>query len=252
VVWAIFFWLWYRDNPRDHKSVNAAELALLKGAEETASGHGDVPWGRLVGSLTVWMLWAQYFLVSYPWFFYISWLPTYLQEYRHLTPERAAELAIFPLFFGGIGCIFSGFLNPHVARWVRSVAKARRVIAFIGAGGACLMFYLHTAIADPLWAMVALGLASFCNDLLMPGSWGACMDVGGKYAGTLSGSMNMMGNFGSGVSPLVVGYLMQFAGGWQLIFYSMAIAYILAGLCWAFIDPVTPLEDRGRPRRQKM
>jgi MFS family permease len=71
------------------------------------------------------------------------------------------------------------------------------------------------------------------------------MDVGGKYAGTLSGSMNMMGNLGSAVSPLVISYLMQLPGGWQLSVYSMAFAYVLAGLCWLFIDPVTPLEERG-------
>jgi len=246
VVWAVIFWWWYRDNPRDHKSVNAAELALLKGAEETASGHGDVPWGKLLGSLTVWMLWSQYFWVSYTWFFFISWLPTYLQEYRGLTPEHAAQLAIFPLFFGGTGCIVSGFLNPLVARWTGSVFRARRLIAFAGTAGAFLMMLLHAALRDPLLAMLAMGMASFFNDILMPGSWGACMDVGGKYAGTLSGSMNMMGNFGSAVSPLALGYLMQLTGSWQLSLYSMAFAYVLAGLSWVLIDPVTPLEERGR------
>ena len=249
VVWAVIFWWWYRDNPRDHKSVNAAELALLAGAEKTASGHGDVPWGKLLGSLTVWMLWSQYFWVSYTWFFFISWLPTYLQEYRGLTPEHAAQLAIFPLFFGGTGCIVSGFLNPLVARWTGSVFRARRLIAFAGTAGAFLMMLLHAALRDPLLAMLAMGMASFFNDILMPGSWGACMDVGGKYAGTLSGSMNMMGNFGSAVSPLALGYLMQLTGSWQLSLYSMAFAYVLAGLSWVFIDPVTPLEERGRKRR---
>ena len=49
--------------------------------------------------------------------------------------------------------------------------------------------------------MIAMGLASFVLDLTLPGSWGACMDVGGKYAGTLSGSMNMMGNIAGALHP---------------------------------------------------
>ena len=57
--------------------------------------------------------------------------------------------------------------------------------------------------------MIAMGFASFSNDLAMPGAWGACMDVGGKYAGTLSGTMNMMGNFGGALSPVVIGYVLQ-------------------------------------------
>ena len=75
-IWAVFFYAWFRDNPRDHKSVNAAELALLEGSEELASGHGDVPWGKLIRSRSIWLLWAQYFCLSYPWYFFITWLPT--------------------------------------------------------------------------------------------------------------------------------------------------------------------------------
>ena len=50
VIWAVFFYAWFRDNPSEHKSVNAAELALLKGNEDLASGHGNVPWGKLIRS----------------------------------------------------------------------------------------------------------------------------------------------------------------------------------------------------------
>ena len=242
VIWAFFFYRWFRDNPRDHPRVNEAELALLAGAERAASGHGNVPWGTLIRSRTVWMLWLQYFCVSYPWYFYITWLPTYLQEYRGLTPEHAARLAVFLLFFGGLGCMFGGFIAPYVTRWLGSVARARRAIAYTGAIGACLFLLLHTVIRDPFWAMFAMGMASFGNDILMPGSWGACMDVGGKYAGTLSGSMNMMGNFGGALGPVVLGYVLQKTGSWILNFYIMGGIYLVAALACRFIDPVTPLK----------
>ena len=82
ILWAIVFWMWFRDNPSDHPAVNEAELELLEGAESNASGHGDVPWMRLLASRSVWMLWIQYFCMAYGWYFYITWLPTYLQEER--------------------------------------------------------------------------------------------------------------------------------------------------------------------------
>jgi MFS family permease len=243
VVWAVFFYRWYRDNPRDHKSVNDAEIALLAGAEKMASGHGDVPWGKLISSLTVWMLWSQYFCISYPWYFYITWLPSYLQEHRHLSPEIAAQLAIFPLFFGGLGCMAGGLISPYVTRWTGSLRKTRRLLGYAGCCGAGLLLLMHAGIPDPLLAMIAMGLASFCNDLTMAGSWGACMDVGGKYAGTLSGSMNMVGNFAGGLAPIVLGYVLQATGSWLINFYIMAGIYLLGALSWRFIDPVTPLEE---------
>ena len=71
--------------PREHPGVNAAELALMEGSHENASGHGDVPWGEFLSSGTVWMLWLQYACMSYGWYFYVTWLPTYLHEVRGLA-----------------------------------------------------------------------------------------------------------------------------------------------------------------------
>ena len=70
------------------------------------------------------------------------------------------------------------------------------------------------------------------------------MDVGGKYAGTLSGSMNMMGNFAGGLAPIVVGYILKYSGhNWPATFWISAAIYFLGAICWIWIDPVTPLEQ---------
>src|SRR5688572_19757846 len=42
VIWAVWFYKWFRDNPADHPGVNAAEMELLKGGAENAMSHGDV------------------------------------------------------------------------------------------------------------------------------------------------------------------------------------------------------------------
>ena len=92
--------------------------------------------------------------------------------------------------------------------------------------------------------MLAMGMASFSNDLVMPGAWGAAMDVGGKYAGTLSGSMNMMGNIGGAISPVAIGYILRLNhNNWDLAFYISAGIYFMGVFCWMFLDPVTPLEE---------
>ncbi len=244
LFWAFYFYRWYRDNPRDHKSVNAAELALLEGAEETASGHGDVPWKKFLTSRTVLLLWAQYFFLSYPWYFFITWLPTYLQEGRGLDQAASARYAAFPLLFGGFGSLFCGLISGKVEGRL-GVRKGRRVLAVLGFLGAACFMAAHIQFGNVLLAMMAMGMASFCNDLVMPPAWGACMDAGGKYAGTLSGSMNMMGNLAGFVAPWVGGWIVQQTGGnWNMFLYTMAGIYVLGAFCWPFIDPVTPLDRK--------
>jgi MFS family permease len=94
-----------------------------------------------------------------------------------------------------------------------------------------------------VYATLAIGLASFSNDLVMPGAWGACMDVGGKHAGSLSGAMNMWGNIGGALCPFVIGLILKLTdNNWNLTFYVSAVIYLLGILCWKFLDPVTPLE----------
>lgn len=246
VVWAVIFYRWFRDNPREHPGVNKAELALLEGADKMACGHGNVPWRKLVSTPTVWLLWLQYFCISYTFWFYITWLPTYLREARKLSAEYAASVAVFPLLFGGAGCLLAGFLGPWIAKRI-GVRKGRRTMGYMGCLGAAALLMIHTGVSDAFWAMVIMGLASFSNDLVMPGAWGSCMDVGGKYAGTLSGSMNMMGNLGGATAPITLGYIVQNTGNWTLAFYIMAAAYVVAAVAWALLDPVTPLEAEKKP-----
>ncbi len=70
------------------------------------------------------------------------------------------------------------------------------------------------------------------------------MDIGGKFAGTLSGSMNMMGNFGGGLAAIVIGYILAWTHhNWNVVIYIAAGVYFLGTFCWLFIDPVTPIEN---------
>ncbi len=244
IIWAIFFYRWYRDNPHEHPGINEAEKALMPKPETVMASHGPVPWGKFLRSKTVWLLWAQYMCLAYGWYFYITWLPTYLLEARGLSLTKGALLAGIPLFFGGLGSLFSGYVSTYFEKRNGNARGVRRWLAGIGFFGASLCLVLSINIQDPLLAMIAMGLASFANDLAMPPSWAACMDVGGKYVGTLSGSMNMMGNLAGGVGPLAVGYILQSTNNdWAITFYISAAVYLLGVFCWMFIDPVTPIDD---------
>jgi hypothetical protein len=207
----------------------------------------------MLRSKTIWLLWAQYFCISYPWYFFITWLPTFLSErYPALSDTERANLAILPLFFGGIGALFCGFVSQRITRMTGSIKRTRRLMACIGMFGAAAMLYIFiqmqgsgmgAGLDAALYAMIFMGLASFFNDLVMPGAWATCMDVGGPYAGTVSGSMNMMGNAAGFFAPWIAGFIVDQGLGWGVFLYSMAAMYVLGGLCWPFINP----DDRLAP-----
>ena len=245
-VWAVVFYRWYRNDPLENPNLNEGERELLRHSAVNATGHGDVPWGKFVTSSRVWLLCAQYFCLSYGWYFYITWLPTYLKEGRHLDLTSMALFGILPLLFGGLGNPASVFVASRLLPRIGSIRQTRRVMAYIGFTGAAAFLILSTRVNDALMAVVAIAMASFCNDLVMPGAWASAMDIGGKHAGSLSGAMNMCGNLGGALCPVVIGYILAWTHhDWNLTFYVSAAVYLMGIVCWRFLDPVTPLEVEG-------
>jgi MFS family permease len=246
VAWAVAFYRWYRDDPGSHPAVNAAELALLPPRHETATVH-SFPFGRIMGHGAVLLLCAQYACLAYGWWFYVTWLPTYLRTARQTTLEMnvllLALLTGLPLLLGGVGCLVSGAVVPRLTRRLGSVVRARRIVAITGFVGASLSIVVFTRIYDPVQAMFVLGLAGFFNDFVMPPAWAGTMDVGGRFAGTVSGAMNMVGGIAGASSSAFVGFLLNWTGqDWTLALYISAAIYLLGAVCWLFLDPHTPIE----------
>jgi nitrate/nitrite transporter NarK len=150
---------------------------------------------------------------------------------------QRALLACVPLFFGGLGCIFSGLLSVSLEKMPGGTARSRRVLGIAGMGSAGVMILVSMRFSQPVLSVLAVGLASLCSDLALPGAWGACMDVGGRHTGALSGSMNMMGNAGGAVAPMVVPLVLKATGNnWNVNMALFATAYFLGAACWAFVD----------------
>ncbi|MBV8879227.1 MAG: MFS transporter, partial [Planctomycetaceae bacterium] len=188
------------------------------------------------------LLGLQFMCLNYAWFFYVTWLPRYLVESRGVQGTQAAILNAFPLFLGGVGCLVSGALSPHVNRWTGGARAGRRTLAIAGFAGAAIFLLLSVRVGDPVWAMLAMGLAGFANDFAMPISWASSMDVGGRHTGTVSGLMNTLGAVAAGFAPILTGRILERShNDWSLTFTVSAVLYALGCLCWLFLDPVTPV-----------
>ncbi len=251
LVWAFFFYRWFRDDPHQHPSVNDAEKRLLTGVDNLASRHLSVPWAVFLRSGSAWLLWIQYACLSYAWYFYITWFPTYLDGTHGTTlgPATLAVLAGLPLFGGGFGSLVSGFCAGAISRWMGGIGRARRTLAAFGFVAAAVCLLASNSVRDNALALALfIGLAGLFNDFALPCAWGACMDVGGRFSGTFSGAMNMMGNLGGFVAPIVTGYILDRTGSWNLVFSLSSGVYLIGGVCWVLLDPVTPL-DRSEVRQ---
>ena len=244
LLWSIWWALSYRNLPEDHGMVNRTELEHIRGVDASGAINPpqinkqmQVPWGRLLSSGNMWAVMCAYFTYVYCLWIFLSWLTTYLIEVRHFTLLKGGLLASLPLWAGVIGDTAGGLATDYLLRRTGSAKIARRTVAITGLLG-CAVFITPAALTeDAMTAVACLTASMFFLECTIGPSWAVPMDTGGKYSGTVSGMMNMAGNFGGAISPIVFGILAQ-NGNWAAPFIVAAALLVAGSAVWAFwIDP---------------
>jgi nitrate/nitrite transporter NarK len=241
----IGFWGWFRNTPEEMSRVNDAEHALIvSGRSARPLGHGNVPWGKLLRSRSVWALCLMYGFGGTAATFFVTYLPTYLKDERHLSPDQTKWLTSLPLACGVGACVLGGVLSDWIIRRWGNRKWGRRLNGTVGAMVAGVAYLSIIWVREP-WALgVLLCGIFFFNDLGMGPAWAACADIGRRYAGTLGGTMNMIGNLGGAAGNVIAGHF--FAKEHQqpaAVFAIFAACYWLGMICWLNVDVTRPIED---------
>jgi sugar phosphate permease len=251
LCWSVAFYGLYRNLPEDHPNVNQAELAHIRGRDPDGTirpridlqSRRKAPWKTIFRSANMWYIAASYGCFHYGTFFYVTWFPTYLWEYRHLSLTAVGTLASLPLFAGMVGDILGGILTDRVYRKTGRLRFARRIVAAPAmlASGACLIPAALTHHAGT--AIFCLAGSLFFLELVISPAWAVPMDVGGEFSGTVSGVMNMAGALAASASAIIFGFLTQ-RGMWIAPFFISAGVLLTGALIWAFlIDPEKSVVD---------
>jgi ACS family glucarate transporter-like MFS transporter len=233
VVWSVFWWRWFRDDPATHPSVSREELAVIT-AGTPATAHPRIHWRDLL-DLNLICICLMYFCIGYGLYFYLTWLPTYFREARGFSTQQAAWLSSAVLLTGGVATITGGWLTDTLTR--RYGLKVGRSIGAVAMPLSALFILMAALTPQPIGAAVLMALAFFFADLSMSPAWAMCHDVGGEAAGTITGAMNTLGNLGGTISPLVVGYSVQLWGSWSTPLVITAGVYALGGVLTVLSNP---------------
>jgi sugar phosphate permease len=245
LLWSSAFYAFYRNRPEEHRSVNQAELAHIRGRNPDGSikpsvdpkSRPAVPWKIIFGSPNMWYIAAGYCCFFYGTYFFLTWFPTYLLEYRHLSLKSLGVVASLPLLAGMVGDIAGGSLTDKVYKKTGKLKFARRIVAApcMLASAVCLIPAATTHSAST--AVACLTASLFFLEMVIGPAWAVPMDVGGEYSGTVTGVMNMAGALGASVSPVIFGFFAQ-RGSWIAPFLVTAGMLLSGALIWTFlIDP---------------
>ena len=240
LVWCAWWWLYARDNPRDKSGITEEELIHI-GAPKTAAAHVALRWDQVKGSRNFWMILAMYHTYCWGSYFYLSWLHTYLQRGRGFSEDEMKLWSTLPFIFGACGNLIGGFSSDLLVKKY-GLKIGRCVIGTAGLALSGVFMLAATQVASKELAVLFLAFGYGSMDCMLPVSWAVCMDVGKKYAGTMSGSMNMAGQVGSFASSVLFGYLVTWFGGdYNKALIPLASMLLVSAGLFTLIDPTEQL-----------
>ena len=219
LIWALFWWLLYRD-PLHAKGVNQAELRVIERGggipqlskrldeSRTRSGSVWVDLGFVLSKRKLWGLYlGQFGVVAVQWFF-LTWFPTYLVQYKHIELTKAGALASLPFMAAFAGVLASGFTSDFLLRRGVGVTLARKIPLVTGLALASTIFVANWC--DDPRLVIACMTVSFFGDGAACIGWSLVSTIAPERLIGLSGGMfNFVSNCGAFITPLVIGLLVK-------------------------------------------
>jgi ACS family glucarate transporter-like MFS transporter len=233
IIWAVVWWLLFRDTPEKHPLLSAHEkkYILAHRQQSESSQSGGLKTAQLFGSKNMQSAIGQYFCSNFTNFFALTWLFPFLKDKYQLESLEAGWYAVAPFIAGAMGNWLAGFLVDKIYKsghWNLS----RKLPAIIGFSLAVIGLLGSLFMETPLGAVIFLSIAIFGADMTLPSSWALCVDIGKKNAGAVSGTMNMAGNLGSFITALAFPYIADWTGSVDYFFYVAAGLNSIAIFLW--------------------
>ncbi|HEX4999125.1 MAG TPA: MFS transporter [Terriglobia bacterium] len=242
VVWCVFWWRWFRDDPANHPGVNAEELGWIRSDGAPREIHLSA---RVFLNWNLLWIGLMYFCFGYCLYFYLTWLPTYLKDGRGFSSARMNTIHTIVLLAAAATSMLGGRITDYLTK--RHGLKVGRSVGAVSMplSGAALA---TAALTDSgTVAAIALIVAAAAGDLSLSASWAMCHDVGSEAAGSVTAYMNTFGNLGGALSPIVVGQAVAWWGSWSIPLLIAAGVAFLGGVFTLLVDSRKQLRLPQRP-----
>jgi MFS transporter, ACS family, hexuronate transporter len=253
-IWMIF-WLWLYDKPEKQKRLSTGELAYINSDEEKPADQtgvhppatvGKVSWFKLLGYKQTWAFVFGKFMTDGVWWFFLFWLPKYLDAQYGMTGEEIMLPLAVLYSMTMVGSIGGGWFPMYFIRKGYTPYDGRMKAMMLIA-----LFPLVILLAQPLgdatfWIPVLLiGVGASAHQAWSANIFTTVSDMFPKKAiASVVGIGGMAGGIGGVIISKVGGALFDhykslgsIETGYTIMFAFCAVAYLIA---WMVMKTLVP------------
>ena len=239
-VWLVFWLLIYR-KPAEHPRVSRPELDYISSG--LTEPTGKIGWATLIPMRQTWAFVLGKFLTDPVWWFYLFWVPGFLQSKHGLALTGLGIPVMVIYVISDVGSVAGGWLSSSLIKRGRSVNAARKIAMLICAIGVIPVVFAYRV--ESTWSAVFLiGLAAACHQGFSANLFTLTSDMfPARAVGSVVGIGGMSGAIGGFFIATVVGHVLQWTGSYMIPFVIAGAAYLLA---LAAIHALAPRLDPAR------
>lgn len=233
-LWLIFWLLLYR-RPEEHARVSKAELDYIR--SDPAVTMKPMKWLSMVSYRQAWAFVAGKFLLDPIWWFYLFWVPDFLQRTHGLALMQIGVPIMVIYVLADVGSVAGGWMSSALIRKGKSVNFARKSTMLICA--LCVVPIVFAYRIESLWgAVLLIGLAAGAHQGFSANLFALTSDMFPAQAvGSVVGMGGMAGAIGGMLIAQIVGYTLQWTGSYMVPFLIAGSAYLVALACIQLLSP---------------
>ena len=224
-VWLAVWLLVYR-RPEEHLHVSKAELGYIR--SDPQEPMQEMKWFRLLPLRQTWTFAVGKFLTDPIWWFYLFWVPGFLQQKHGLALSGIGIPIMVIYLISDVGSVVGGWISSSLIKHGQSVNIARKMAMLVCAVGVIPVVFAYRV--QSTWSAVALiGLAAACHQGFSANLYTLTSDMfPARAVGSVTGIGGMAGAIGGWLIADVVGHVLQWTGSYMIPFVMAGVTYLVA------------------------
>jgi len=233
-VWLVF-WLLIYGKPEEHPHVSKAELDYIRSDPQVPVRK--IKWVALLPLRQTWAFITGKFLTDPVWWFYLFWVPGFLQSKHGLSLTGIGAPIVVIYLMSDVGSVAAGWMSSWMIKRGNTINVARKTAMLLCAG--CVTPIVFAYRVESTWSAVLLiGLAAACHQGFSANLYTLTSDMFPAGAvGSVVGIGGMAGAIGGLFIATIVGHVLQWTGSYKVPFLIAGSAYLVA---LAIIHVLTP------------
>jgi ACS family hexuronate transporter-like MFS transporter len=255
-IW-LFFWLRMYTTPKDSKKLSKEEFDYIHSDDVEPTEASIIEdgvkytWSKLLSYKQTWAFALGKLLTDPIWWFYLFWLPDFLESQYHLKGTAVALPVATVYTISTIGSVWGGWVPMYLIKKKWPSFKARKTSMLIYAFIVLPILFAQYLGSINMWlAVLVIGIAAAAHQAWSANIFTTASDMFPKRAvGSVTGIGGMFGSLGGILLSLLVQKKLfvyyrsidQIETAYYIMFVVCGSAYLLA---WVIMHWLAPKMDK--------